>query len=221
MHITDAVRTLDRELRDIFAGRLQSLVAYAAANATDTTPAATLAIVDNLTAEDLRACAGRVARWHDAGAATPLLLEAEEFDRSLDVFPLEFGAIIADHALVSGRDPFVGLRVDPADLRRACEVQARSHLLHLREGFIETGGRGDALVELIARSAPPLAALLTSAQRLGDAAVDAAAGAASLASVARLRPVSPQSPDQARAVFPDYLEAVERLTRAIDQSAAQ
>jgi hypothetical protein len=213
MNITDAVRTLDRELRDIFGARLESLVAYASADAADAAPTATLAIVDNLTADDLRACAGRVAAWHDAGVATPLLLETREFDRSLDAFPFEFDAILADHALVSGRNPFDGLRVDPADMRRACEVQARSHLLHLREGFIEAGGRGDALVGLIQRSAAPLAALLKSVARLtGGAIADTA-----LTGIAQLRNSSPLSSDQARGLFPAYLEAVERLTRSIDQ----
>ena len=92
-----------------------------------------------------------MAAWHDAGLATPLLLAAHEFGRSLDAFPLEFGAILADHVVVAGSDPFDGLRVDAADLRRACEVQARSHLLHLREGYLETRGRGDALADLIVR----------------------------------------------------------------------
>ena len=68
-------------------------------------------------------------------SATPLLLAAHEFGRSLDAFPFEFGAILADHVVVSGSDPFDGPPRRPADLRRACEVQARSHLLHLREGF--------------------------------------------------------------------------------------
>src|SRR6185295_16401084 len=88
------------------------------------------------------------------------------FERSLDAFPLEFGAIIADHAVVAGRDPFEGLAIEPADLRRACEVQARSHLLHLREGFLETQGRGDAIAVLVVRSAAPFAALLGSLARL-------------------------------------------------------
>ena len=120
----------------------------------------TLAIVDTLSAGDLRACAGRMAAWHEAGLAAPLLVAAHEFARSLDAFPFEFGAILADHAVVSGASPFDGLSVDPADLRRACEVQARSHLLHLREGYLETRGRADALAVLIVRSAPACAALI-------------------------------------------------------------
>ena len=99
-----------------------------------------------------------------------------EFADSRDAFPLEFGAILADHTVVAGQNPFDGLAVDPADLRRACEVQARSHLLHLREGYLETRGRADALAVLIVRSAPPFAALLQSVARLqGLAANDASA----------------------------------------------
>jgi hypothetical protein len=220
MHITDAVRTLDRELRDIFGPRLHSLVAYSATDTTDPAPTPTLAIVDNLTADDLRACAGRIAIWHEAGVATPLLLEAQEFDRSLDAFPFEFGTILANHALVSGRNPFDGLQVDPADLRRACEVQSRSHLLHLREGFIETGGRGDLLVDLLVRSAAPLAALLRSAHYLHHSAIDAVISNPALVRAARLRSGSSLSSDDARTLFPDYLEGVEQLTRAIDESGA-
>jgi hypothetical protein len=211
MHIPDAVRTLERELGEIFGGRLRSLVVYAAAASGAPTP--TLAVIERLTADDLRACAARAAAWHDRQLATPLLLEAGEFARSLDAFPLEFGAILADHAVVSGANPFEGCRVDPADLRRACEVQARSHLLHLREGFIETEGRGDAIAALIVRSAAPLAALVGSVHRLNGAAHEDPV----LARVARLGAASALSADEARRLFPTYLAALETLTRRIDQ----
>src|SRR5438132_12561832 len=136
--VDDRVSLLERELREIFGNRLQSFVAYgvrASAAAHDhahgahgSAPIArTMAIVDGLTPMDLKACADRAAGWHDAGLATPLLLAADEFGRSLDVFPLEFGAILADHVIVAGKSPFDGLTVDPADVRRATEVQARSH----------------------------------------------------------------------------------------------
>src|SRR5690349_13371591 len=141
-HDSDAPGSLERDLRDIFGARLQSFVVYGrrareshdgGGHGHDAPPLThTLAIVDTLTADDLSACAKRVAAWHDEGIATPLLLAAHEFARSLDAFPLDFDAMVADHTIVSGRDPFHEVRVDPADLRRACELQARSHLLHLR-----------------------------------------------------------------------------------------
>jgi hypothetical protein len=228
--MSKSLTILDRDLRDIFGARLQSLVQYGTRvrHAAPAAPAGgagshhahaavpavhTLAIVETLTADDLRACSGRVPGWHRAGLATPLVLPAHEFDRSLDAFPFEFGAIVADHVVLSGTNPFNGLRVDPADLRRACEVQARSHLLHLREGYLETGGRADALAVLIVDSAPAFAALLENIARLQrrDAAPSGVA-----ADVARLAGVTEISGAEAERIFPAYLDSVERLVKFVD-----
>jgi len=243
-HVPDAVSTLKRELRDIFGARLRSLVAYglhtneaagahdlgahAGAHAHEHTLTQTMAVVDTIAHDDLRACAARVGSWHDVGLATPLLVAAHEFERSLDAFPLEFGAILADHVVVSGESPFNGLNVDAADVRRACEVQARSHLLHLREGYLETLGRGDALAVLIARSAAPFAALLKSVARLqglpthdatkaarhAERALDLPGGM--VADVVKLANVSEISSAEATRLFPSYLDAVERLAKYLD-----
>jgi hypothetical protein len=243
--VRERVSILEAGLREIFGSRLQSLVAYglhAAAPASGSVPhgahveparTQTLAIVETLTGADLTACAGRAERWHDAGLATPLLLGANEFGRSLDVFPLEFGAILADHLVVAGHNPFEGMRVDPADLRRACEVQARSHLLHLREGFLETRGRTDALAVLIVRSAAPFTALVTSLARLqGVAAADPAAAARHVeralelppgvvTDVVKLAHVTEISSAEATRIFPAYLDATERLLAYIDAWSAK
>ena len=234
-----AAASLERDLRAIFGARLQSLVVYGGHarrapadhgshdHGHDTATHA-MAIVDTLTADDLGACAARVPAWHDAGCATPLLLAAHEFARALDAFPLEFGAILADHAVVAGRNPFDGLRVDAADVRRACEVQARSHLLHLREGFLETRGRPDALAVLIVDSAPAFAALLASIARLqgvGDGDASAVSRHAERAlhvpggiigDVMRLADVTEIPSAEAVRIFPAYLDAVERLVQLVD-----
>ena len=201
----DAVKALERDLQKIFGARLQSLVAYGQRH--------TLAVVDTLTSDDLRACARRAAAWHDGKLATPLLLASHEFASALDAFPLEFGTILSDHTVVSGTNPFVGLSVDPADLRRAVEVQARSHLLHLREGFVETRGNSDALAILIVESAPAFAALLKSVSRLDAHAAAHPAGDAIVALVG----VHEISGAEADRLFPPYLEAVERLVSHVDQ----
>ncbi len=210
MPIPDAVATLERDLRAIFGNRLQSLVVYGTGDTADRAQMATLAVVESLTTDDLRDCSARVAAWQDAGLSTPLILESTEFGRSLDAFPFEFGAILAEHAVVCGVDPFEGMRVDAADLRRACEVQARSHLLHLREAYIETRGRSDLVADLVERSAAPLAALLRNVRRLGiNGREDVLARVASLTG-------TPTS-DEARQLFPRYLAAVKQLTHDIDQ----
>ena len=236
MVISAAVQTLDRELRDVFGSRVQSLVVYGGrahpahdAHAGHGAPLTrTLAVVDSMTADDLRACAARVEAWHDAGLATPLLFAAHEFEQSLDAFPLEFGAILADHTVVTGANPFASLAVDPADVRRACEVQARSHLLHLREGFLETRGRGDALAVLIVQSAAAFAALVTSIARLEGHAADDVASAArhverilgtagsAVGEITMLVGVHDIRSAEADRLFAPYLDAVARLVKHVD-----
>jgi len=239
MHTSEALTALERDLREIFGTRLRSIVGYGlpadeahdhghAAHGHERPAAHTLAIVDAITADDLRACAARVDRWHATGVATPLVLAAHEFEQSLDAFPYEFGAIIADHVLLAGPNPFEKLRIDVNDVRRACEVQARSHLLHLREGFMETRGRADALAVLIVRSAAPFAALLRSVARLqGQGTRDLAAvgrhaervlnlPGGAVSEVLALAHVKEISSDAATRIFPAYLDAVERLVAFVD-----
>jgi hypothetical protein len=241
MTIPGAVQMLERDLRAVFGGRLQSLVTYgqraigqpdgARHDAHDAHGAAltrTLVIVESMTPDDLRGCAGRVDAWHAATLATPLLFAAHEFEQSLDAFPLEFGAILADHTVVAGANPFAGLAVDPADLRRACEVQARSHLLHLREGVLETRGRADGLAVLIVQSAPAFAALVSSLARLEGHATDDRASAArhverivglpgsALAEVAALAGAHDITSADADRLIAPYLDAVDRIVRYVD-----
>jgi hypothetical protein len=214
----ELLRDLDRDLRAIFGDRMRSLVTYqpiAAADGADS-PVATLAVVDSLTATDLRACAERIELWHRHDLATPLILGADEFGRSLDAFPFEFGGILSHYEVVSGPDPFAGLSVDPADLRRACEIQARSHLLHLREGYMETESRSDRVAELIVRSAPALAALLTHVRRLSSG-MDVAPV---LQRVAELGTAGTISSDEGRRIFPEYLAAMDLLATAHDRWSA-
>ena len=141
--------------------------------------------------------------------------------------------ILADHTVVSGADPFASLVVDPADVRRACEVQARSHLLHLREGFLETRGRSDALAVLIVRSAAAFAGLVSSIARLEDHATDDVAAAArqverlidlpggAVSQMITLVGVHDISSADADRLFPSYLEAVQKLVQYVDGRSAR
>jgi hypothetical protein len=207
---SSALQTLEQGLREIFGSRLQSLVRYASKSKL----IHVLAVVDSLSAGDLLACAKRVSAWHDEGLATPLVLPAPELARSLDVFPFELSAIIGDHVVVAGRNPFTGLRVEPGDLRWACEVQARSHLLHLRQGYVEARGRDDALAVLVVNSAPAWASLQDNIARLENKA-------AATDDVTRLVGVKEISNEEAARIFPKYLEDVQRLTQRVDTWSSQ
>ncbi len=191
-----------------------------------------LALVSSLTMDDLNALALFAPQWHLAGAATPLVLPRDEFSRSLDAFPIEYGEIIDTHVLLVGQDPFVGIHINPEDVRRAVEVQAASLLLHLRENFVEAAGRAAAL----ARGGPRLGGRVR--------AVVAADGAPRWASLRRPAPIcrcwasaraglDPRvvgdvlalGADASAAVdptrlFPGYLDTMSALLRVIDRWSA-
>src|SRR5687767_2649441 len=162
-----AAGALVADLRNVFGDRLRSVVAYGPhLDGDNDAPLSCLALVSSLAVSDLDACAANAHRWGRAGLATPLLLPEDEFRRSLDVFPLEYGEIVRAHARVFGEDPFTGVTIRAEDLRRACETQVKSHLLHLREAYIESGGRPNAVAGVVTASAPAFAALLRNVGRL-------------------------------------------------------
>ena len=225
-----AAAALTDDLRRVFASRLRSLVAYGArVEGHGDAPLTCLAVVASLGASDLEACAKLAPHWQRTGLATPLILPDDEFRRSLDAFPLEYAEMQRAHEQVFGADPFEGVTISAEDLRRACETQVKSHLVHLREAFIEAGGRPRAIAELVSTSAPAFAALLRNVARLNggvsvaraDATRDGARTAGLpdgiVADVLALdRPAAIQTTDAAR-LFPEYLKAVEQLARAVDQ----
>ena len=85
----------------------------------------TLALVDEVTLRGphrLRAVGPSLAPRGPRRSADP---GAREFERSLDVFPLEYGEIVANHVTIVGHDPFAGARIAEADLRRRASCRPR------------------------------------------------------------------------------------------------
>ena len=224
-----ALQSMAADLRRVFGNRLVAVCAYGLTAADVDTRS--IVLVDRLTFDDFAACVPLAQRWDDDGLAVPLILERDEFERTLDVFPLEYGDIIATHVLVYGdEDPFEGIAVDIADLRRGCELQAKSHLIHLREGFLESGGDPRAVSALIAASAEGFRRLLVNMVALvtsGDRAAieDLPAAAAQRLGVpndltrevlasAGTRPTTIADPT---ALLARYVGAVERIWEFVDE----
>lgn len=226
---TPALDLLISDLRTICADRLHAVVVYGThAAGPGQGPVHTLVLLDRVELADLDGCARRRTAWTREGLETPLLLGRDEFVRSLDAFPLEFGAILAHHRVVLGPDPFAGLTVDERDLRRACEVEVKGHLLHLRESYLEAGGDPDVLTEIVQASAPALQALLEHLARLAGEKDTSQAGLGAFIR-ARLGPAhaetmagvlaqveAPVMATDAARLFPDYLAAMDALAREVD-----
>lgn len=211
-----AFARLAADLQRTFGARFVALVASG--------PRASVAFAEHISAGDLRALSAVSAAWHRDDLDTPLLITPGEFRRSLDAFPVEYQALLDRHDVIAGQPPFADVAIDAGLLRRACEVQAKSHLIHLRQGWITSASDETHLADLLVQSAEPLRALLADVARLHGAQADepAVAGAraagidvdlvmailALSASPARARPLVPR--------MPEYVDAAERLWHFVD-----
>lgn len=204
------------DLARVFGDRLVSVVAYARTRSA--------AFTRSLTAADLEALSVLADTWHRAGLETPLLLTVDEFERSLDAFPIEYQAIIDRHLVITGTPPFAGVRVAVEQLRRACEAQAKGHLIHLRQGWVDAGGHSEELSRRIVASALPLHVLLSHVANLaGRAGEDPETFAATEfgpnAEILRAILALEEHPEGAPALLdrlPDYLAACERVWAFLD-----
>lgn len=229
-----AIDRLLADLRGIFGARLRSFGTYDRRDSSATSPVAgdevvyTVALVDGMTFEDLSRCARASDSWMRSGLAVPLVLPRNEFSHSLDAFPLEYSQIQSTYAGVHGDSPFDDVQIALEDRRRACEMQAKSHLLHLREGYIETGGRGPAVARLLAYSVAAFRALLTNVARLQGGRADnletvlahaesMGLSRALIAEIFAIRPEGGLAAADAGRLFPQYLDAVERIARLVDR----
>jgi hypothetical protein len=210
-----AVETLVADLHGVFGARLGSVVAYGLTQADNDNELHALAFVEGLAFTDLTQMAPLARGWRKAGLAIPLVLTRHEFARTLDVFPIEYGNIIANHLVLEGPDPFAGIHVSDADRRRGCELDAKSHVIHLREGFIETQGDARAMASLIAASAPAFRAVLANIIQLerGSGDADHADDDESLARNAEQTIGIPSS------LVVDVLASSRTATAAVDPSA--
>ena len=140
-----AVGRLVAHLQAVFGRRLASVLAYgpwvvespSAVLPPLDTPINTLALVDELDFADLSACAERAPDWWRRDSPCRCSSRGTSSSRRSMRSHSSSAHIIARHVNLTGTDPFEGMRVRDEDLRRACEVQVRSHLIHLREGFLE------------------------------------------------------------------------------------
>lgn len=207
------------DLRRVFGERFVALVVGGSG--------APAAFATEISGPDLDALGVLVDTWRREGAGVPLLMTPGEFQRSLDVFAAEYQALLDNHVVIAGQDPFGGVSVRTEDLRRACEAQARGHLIHLRQGWLDHGAHGEGLGELIAESAGPLRQILRNLARLDGETVNDDPQLAAFAERRTGMPAdlvaaifaSEESSTLARGIrsrLPEYLAACERLWSFLD-----
>jgi len=227
MTLDEAVGKLRRDLEGVLGPRLTALVVYEAYGPR----VHTLVVAEGLDAGDLARLAPAASGWEKAGLALPLFFGRAELARSLDAFPLEFAQILAGYRVVAGDDPLAGMSVQKDDLRRACEAQVKSHLVHLREGYLQAEGKRADVARMVVASTVPLRALLVNIARLHGGHTRTAAEltaflegrlhlpAEDLRPVLALSDGTSSATGDAAALFPGYVTAMERLARLVDEWA--
>lgn len=98
-------------------------------------------------------------KWAPAAVAPPLVVTPEYIRSSLDVFPIEFTVMAAQHQCLHGEDPLAGITVQPTDLRLQLERELKGKLTTLKTRLLASGSRPEALSALVREALPAFTAL--------------------------------------------------------------
>jgi hypothetical protein len=170
-------------------------------------------------------------RWSKEQIVVPLFLTEEELHLSAAVFPLEFLEIQEQHRVLDGRDPFIGFHVKTDRLRDAVVQGFTSHVLRLRQRYVEGEGSDEATTILLPLSITSIVPLLRGVQRLlgrpplshSDAVIADVAEQLNLDLQGLLdawllkRGQISAGPHEVHRLFDRYLHATIVVTRAVEQ----
>ena len=229
------LQTYVKEVTGTFGGQMEGLLLYGSAVRGEFIPGRSnlniLLLVSSYDSAVLKQYSALHRRWSKEQIMVPLFLTEEELHMSAAVFPLEFLEIQEQHRVLGGRDPFIGFHVKTDRLRDAVVQGFASHLLRLRQRYVEGGGGAEATTILLLLSITSMLPLLRGVQRLlgrpplshSDAAISDVAEQLKLdlqglldAWLLKRGQVSP-GPHEVPRLFDRYLQAATQLTRAVAQ----
>ena len=229
------LQTYVKEVTGTFGEQMEGLLLYGSAVRGEFIPGRSnlniLLLVSSYDSAVLKQYSALHRRWSKEQIMVPLFLTEEELHMSAAVFPLEFLEIQEQHRVLGGRDPFIGFHVKTDRLRDAVVQGFASHLLRLRQRYVEGGGGAEATTILLLLSITSMLPLLRGVQRLlgrpplshSDAAISDVAEQLKLdlqglldAWLLKRGQVSP-GPHEVPRLFDRYLQAATRLTRAVEQ----
>jgi len=222
-------------LEGIFDTDVVSVVLYGSAARGEYRPGVSdlnvLVLLRKVSPEVLRR-AGELAReWVAEGNPPPLILSADEWGRSADVWAIEVADIRDAHLTLVGTDPFDGVDIRPEDLRLQCERELKGKQIQLRERYLLFAGQPEELGDLLMRSFSTFLVLFRTVLRLDggpgerDAEVVVRQVAqrvgfdpAPLLEIHRARAAGQKLRPQADSpVVAGYLEAVARVVEHVDR----
>jgi hypothetical protein len=233
--IQKLLRTYVKEVKGRFGEQLEGVLLYGSAVRGEFLPGRSnlniLLLVSSYDSAVLKQYSALHRQWSKEQIVVPLFLTEEELRASAAIFPLEFLEIQEQHRVLDGRDPFIGFHVQTDRLRDAVIQGLMSHLLRLRQRYVEGGGGGEATTILLPLSITSTIPLLRGVQRLlgrpvlshSDAVINDVAEHMGLDLQGLLDALSLKrgqitpGPHEVPRLFDRYLHASTMLTRAVGQ----
>jgi len=237
--IQKLLQTYVKDVKGVFGEQLEGMLLYGSAVRGEFLPGRSnlniLLLVSSYDSDVLKRYSALHRHWSKEQIVVPLFLTEEELHTSAAVFPLEFLEIQEQHRVLGGRDPFIGFHVKTDRLRETVVQGVTSHLLRLRQRYVEGGGSDDATTILLPLSITSIVPVLRGVQRLlgrpvlshSDAVIKDVAEQLKLdlqglldALLLKRGQISPGTREVPR-LFDRYLQAATMLTRAVAQLLQQ
>jgi hypothetical protein len=144
------------DYRQIFGTDLISIILYGSGAGEDYLPGKSdlnfLITLTDSGIEKLDLALETVSRWRKRNVAIPLFMTRSYLMGAQDAYPIEFLNMKRQYIVVSGEDVLAGLAFGPSHIRLQLERELRGKLLHLRSGYLATGGSTRKIRELITLS---------------------------------------------------------------------
>jgi hypothetical protein len=232
--IQKLLQTYVKDVKGVFGEQLEGMLLYGSAVRGEFLPGRSnlniLLLVSSYDSAVLKQYSALHRQWGKEQIVVPLFLTEEELRMSAAVFPLEFLEIQEHHRVLGGRDPFIGFHVKADRLREAVVQGLMSHLLRLRQRYVEGGGSDEATTILLPLSITSNLPLLRGVERLlgrpvlthSDAVIKDVAEQLNLdlqglldALLLKRGQISP-GPREVPRLFDRYLQAATLLARAVE-----
>ena len=156
--VTERARQVADDYRRVYGQDLVSVILYGSALTADYIPGKSdlnlMIVLSEEGIHNLHLAHDLVARWRKKRVGIPLFVTTTYIDSSLDTFPIEFLNIKGNYLVIQGEDVLAGLSFKKEFVRLQCERELKGKLLLLQQRYVETGGKGRILRDLIAASLP-------------------------------------------------------------------
>lgn len=163
------VEILIEGIKEVVGSRLLSVILYGSYvdnTATKDSDINLIAVIEQLTARDLKDLHPVIKKWKKTNKNLPLFMGKIEWFASSDVYPMEYADIKDRHSILYGDDIVSDLKIDKCNLRLQCESETKNLLIRLRQGYVANSSDKKAISELVLNSTKSLVAIFKTILRL-------------------------------------------------------